>query len=87
MFKEGSKLLEGWRNALARLFPHRQDLINMIPQSNELTLTKLAKDGMVSTDSCNTARKTQRLLCEVIKKLCFEKVLTEDEVNVLENDC
>jgi hypothetical protein len=42
---------------------------------------------MVSTDSCNTACKTQRLLCEVIKKLCFEKGLTDDEVNVLETDC
>jgi hypothetical protein len=59
----------------------------MIPQSNELTLTKLAKDGMVSTNTCNTAHKTHRLLCEVIRKLCFEKVLTQEEKNVLENDC
>jgi hypothetical protein len=73
MFKEGSKLVEGWRTKLMWLYPHCQDLINMIPQSNELTLTKLAKDGMVSTDTCNTARKTQRLLCEVIRKVCFEK--------------
>jgi hypothetical protein len=86
-FKEGGKLLEGWRRILKRLHPHCQDLINMIPQSNELTLTKLAKDGMVSTDTCNTARKTQRLLCEVIRKLCFEKWLMQDEINVLENDC
>jgi hypothetical protein len=57
-FKEDGKLLEGWRKALTRLFPHRQDLIDMIPQSNELTLTKLAKDGIVSPDSCNTACKT-----------------------------
>ncbi len=49
-FKEGGKLLEGWRKALTQLFPHRQDLIDMIPQPNELTLTKLAKDGMVSPD-------------------------------------
>ncbi len=83
-FKEGGKLLEGWRTVLTWLYPHHQDLINMIPQSNELTLTKLAKDGMVLTDTCNTARKTQRLLCEVTRKLCFEKGLTQDEINVLE---
>jgi hypothetical protein len=59
----------------------------MISQSNELALTKLTKDGMVSTDTCNTAHKTQRLLCEVIRKLCFEKGLMQDEINVLENDC
>ncbi len=72
-FKEGGKLFEGWRTVLRQLNPHHQDLINMIPQSNELTLTKLAKDGMVSSDTCNTAHKTQRLLCEVIRKLSFEK--------------
>ncbi len=42
---------------------------------------------MVSTDTCNTAQKTQGLLCEVIKKLFFEKGLTADEINVLENNC
>jgi hypothetical protein len=81
-YKEGSKFLGGWRTVLTRLYPHCQDLINMIPQSNESTLTKLAKNGMVST-----ARKTQRLLCEVIRKLCFEKGLTQDKINVLKNDC
>jgi hypothetical protein len=75
-FKEGGKLFEGWRTVLSQLYPHCQDLINMIPQSNELILTKLTKDGMVSTDTCNTARMTQRLLCEVIRKLCFETGLT-----------
>ncbi len=86
-FKEGGKLLEGWRTVLTWLYPHCQDLINMIPQSNEFTLTKLAKNGMVSTDTCNTARKTQILLCGVIRKLCFEKGSTQDKINVLENDC
>ncbi len=68
------------------LYPHCKYLINMIPQSNELTLTKLAKDGMVSTDTCNTAHKTQRLLSELIRKLCFEKRM-QDKTNVLANDC
>jgi hypothetical protein len=86
-FKEGGNLLEGWRKVLTRLFPHLNDLINMIPESNQLSLTKLAKDGMVSTDTCSTARKTQRLLCEVIKNLCFEKGMSEDDIHVLENDC
>jgi hypothetical protein len=27
------------------------------------------------------------LLCEVIRKLCFEKGFAQDEINVLENDC
>ena len=59
----------------------------MIPESNQLLLTKLTQDGMVSTDTCNTAHKTRRLLCEVIKNLCFEKGMSEDKIHVLENDC
>ena len=59
----------------------------MIPESNQLLLTKLTQDGMVSTDTCNTAHKTQRLLCEVIKNLGFEKGMSEDDIHVLENDC
>jgi hypothetical protein len=42
---------------------------------------------MVSTDTCNTACKTQKLLCEVIRNLCFEKGIMQDKINVLENDC
>jgi hypothetical protein len=86
-FKEGGHLLEGWRKVLTQLFPHCHDLINMIPESNQLTLTKLTKDGMVSTDTCNTTCKTQRLLCEVINKLCFEKGMSEDDIHVLEKVC
>jgi hypothetical protein len=40
-FKEGGKLLEGWRMVFTRLFPHCKDFINMIPQSSQLTLASL----------------------------------------------
>jgi hypothetical protein len=50
--KEGDQLLDDWRIVLERLYPSRQNLLNVIPQSQALTLAKLANDGMVSTDTC-----------------------------------
>jgi hypothetical protein len=59
----------------------------MIPQSQALTLAKLANDGMVSTDTCNTARKTRRLLCEAIRTVAIKQGFREESINVMENDC
>ena len=61
-FKEGGWLLDDWRIVLKRLYPSHQDLLDMIPQPQALTLAKLAYDGMVSTDTCNRAHKTRCLL-------------------------
>jgi hypothetical protein len=70
-----------------RLYPSRQDLFIMIPQLQALTLAKLANDGMVSMDTCNTACKTRRLLCEAIRTVAIEQGLREESINVMENDC
>ncbi len=86
-FKEGGQLLNDWRIVLERLYPSRQDLLDMIPQSQALTLDKLANDGMVSTDTCNTARKTRRLLCKAIRMVAIEQGLREESINIMENDC
>ena len=59
----------------------------MIPQSQALTLAKLANNGMVSTDTCNTARKTRRLLCDAIRKFAIEQGLGEESINIMVNDC
>ena len=72
---------------LARLYPNRQKLIDMILQSQALTLAKLANNGMVSTDTCNTARKTRRLLCDAIRKFAIEQGLGEESINIMVNDC
>ncbi len=66
-FKEGGQLLDDWRLVLECLYPSCQDLLDMIPQLQALTLAKLANDDMVSTETCNTARKTRRLLCKAIR--------------------
>ena len=72
---------------LARLYPNCQELIDMILQSQALTLAKLANNGMVSTDTCNTARKTRCLLCDAIRKFAIEQGLGEESINIMVNDC
>jgi hypothetical protein len=52
-----------------------------------INISQLANDGMVSTDTCNTARKTRRLLCEAIRTVAIEQGFREESINVMENDC
>jgi hypothetical protein len=59
----------------------------MIPRLQALTLAKLANDGMVSTYTCNTARKTRHLLCKAILMVAIEQRLREESINIMENDC
>jgi hypothetical protein len=86
-FKEGGQLLDDWRIVLEHLYPSRQDLLYMIPQLQALTLAKLANDGMVSTDTYNTACKTRCLLCKAIRTVAIEQGFREESINIMENDC
>ncbi len=86
-FKEGGQLLDDWRIVLEPLYPSHQDLLDMIPQLQALTLAKLANDDMVSTDTCNTACKTRCLLCKAIRTVAIEQGFREESINVMENDC
>jgi len=42
-FKECKKLLDMWRAVTERMFPGRQDLLDKIPSSSDLTLAKLSQ--------------------------------------------
>ncbi len=86
-FKEGGQLLDDWRIVLKCLYPSCQDLLDMIPQLQALTLAKLANDGMVSMETCNTARKTRRLLCKAIRTVAIEQGFRDESISVMENDC
>ncbi len=56
-FKESGALLDAWRDVTVQMYPARVDLLDMIPKGSDLTLSKLAKQGMITTDTCATARK------------------------------
>jgi hypothetical protein len=51
--------LTRWREITARDFP---EMLNSIPQVNDINLEKLGDNGSVMTDTCNGAQKTNRLL-------------------------
>ena len=52
----------------------------------KLTMARLAKHGWLMTDMCNTAKKFRKLLREVIEAEAKENVMTEDEINMYEDD-
>ena len=68
-FKESGALLDAWRDVTVQMYPAWVDLLDMIPKGSNLTLSKLAKQGMITTDTCATARKFRQLLITEITAL------------------
>ena len=59
-----------------------------IPHGSELDCCKLAKYGVVNTDTCHGARKLNQLLREEIQNLAIERgIITEDEQLTFQQDC
>jgi hypothetical protein len=53
-FGKVGRLLRDWKEVTFEMFPNRPDLLDMIPDPDGMSPTKLL-GGMVSTDTCNTA--------------------------------
>ena len=85
-FKEGSKMIEIWREVTKRMFPDRDDLLDRLPLPTDLTLSKLAK-GSLMTDTCTTARKIRRLLVEAVTKAAKDSGMSDDGITIFEQDC
>ena len=58
--------LNRWREVTAREFPDNPDLLELIPTVDDIDLKKLANVGAITTDTCNSAQKTRRILLEII---------------------
>ncbi len=54
-FEEGRRLLNYWHNATTQLYPGQDDLLQLIPTADDLSLAKLAKEGLINTDGANAA--------------------------------
>jgi hypothetical protein len=79
-FKESAELLDAWRDVTVEMYPARVDLVDMIPKGSDLTLSKLAKQGMIMTDTCATARKFRQLLINEITALAEKEGWSPDEI-------
>jgi len=68
------------------MFPNCQDLLNMIPDPDDMSPTKLL-GGMVSTDTCNTARLTRQTLCDAIIQKGRDMRLDNEHVKLYQGNC
>jgi hypothetical protein len=73
-FKESGELLDAWRDVTVEMYPACVHLVDMIPKGSYLTLSKLAKQEMIMTDTCATAQKFRRLLITEITALAEKEV-------------
>jgi len=80
-FGEAGQLLREWMEVMLDMFPNCQDLLNMIPDPDDMSPTKLL-GGMVSTDACNTARLTRQTLCDAIIQKGRDMGLDDEHVKV-----
>ena len=69
--------MDEWSVILKREFP---DCQYEIPHSKELYIGKLGFGGAITTDTCNTAQKTRRLLVKEVLQYSSDN-------NVLQVDC
>ena len=82
-FTESAKLLANWIKVTAEMFPNREDLIDLIPKPSSMCVSKLL-NGMVSTDTCNTAQLTRLMIIEHIYQICREKGMTEKDLTIFQ---
>ena len=64
------------------MLPDQQDLLDKLPDPMNLTLTRLAKNGWLMNNKCNTDQKSRKLLRKIIEAEAKENGMTEDEINV-----
>ena len=60
------KRLQRWRDFTEREFLDQPELLQLIPTGSDIDLQKLANTGAITTDTCNSAQKTRRLLVEIV---------------------
>ena len=65
--------LSRWKHKTALEFPGRSDLVDMIPDPNEIDITKLGHGGSVNTDTCAAAQKERRLILQEVGGRCHEQ--------------
>jgi hypothetical protein len=69
------------------MYPNRPELLDLLPQPDELTLAKLAEGGGVMMDNCEKARLERKLVAEEIRKAGRAMGLSEEKIKVFEMSC
>ncbi len=85
-FEEGRSLLKKWRDITSQLYPGREDLLQLIPAADDLSLAKLSKGGLINTDGANAARGYCQNLVEEVRKEALAHGIPESEIKTSEGD-
>jgi len=60
-FKESGELLDTCQENTAKIYPECFDVVELILQGSNLTLSNIPKQGMIMTDTCAMVQKIHRL--------------------------
>ena len=84
MIKRGETYLQRWEETTKRMYPsYNHD----IPPSCAMNIGKLGSGGAVTSDTCNSARKTRRLLVDCIEEAARDLSPDNENNHIIEVDC
>ena len=82
MILRGGRRLQHWRETLEEMFLL---YFNNIPRLDAMSIIKFHDSGGVTSYTCNSARKTRRLLVQSIEEAANQ--LSIKKIRILEIDC
>ena len=69
------------------MYPNLPDLMQLIPDTKELTVAKLAEGGVIMTDNCDAARLFRQLFQEYITEVALKQGISPEQIHIHEPDC
>jgi hypothetical protein len=84
-FTESAQLLADWIKTTVEMYPDRDDLVNLIPKPSSMCVSKLL-NGMISMDTCNTARLTRLTVIEHVYGICRSLGMSDSDFKIMEGE-
>ncbi len=84
-FTESAQLLADWIKTTVEMYPDRDDLVNLIPKPSSMCVSKLL-NGMISTDTCNTAWLTRLTVIEHVYGICRSLGMSDSDFKIMEGE-
>jgi hypothetical protein len=84
-FTESAQLLVDWIKTTEEMYPDRDNLVKLIPKPSSMCVSKLL-NGMITTDTCNTARLTRSTVIEHIYGICRSKGMSDTDFKIMEGE-
>ena len=85
-FDETGRLLKGWRDKTAEMYPNEPELLEQLPAPKDVTVTRLI-GGMVSHDNCHGANKAGTFLADDIIEKVKEEGVADEDLHIYQGHC